>query len=195
MTYQKRGRWSHTMLLWITFKQQPSCFTCTTLIYWGDPSHCVSRPINSESVFLLACLIAWLLLLLRNGYTWHIKSKIKFRHQAFVHIHILCNSNSYSSNFRLSIDTVDTETTVCGKEFHMLITFCVKKFSLVAWLIACLTPHSLYDWKPFKGKPKLHQTHCHDGPLSVNPACILGHIQAYSSYSYGWWICLIQVLY
>ena len=102
-TYPKRGRRSHTMLLWIAFKQEPSCFTCTALIYWGEPSHSEPRAshvrcqssltwpdrfspfffgvsatpkkngkkrsgharlvpeVNSESVFLLSCLIACLL--------------------------------------------------------------------------------------------------------------------------------------
>ena len=36
----------------------------------------------------------------------------------------------YSSSFCLNTDTVDAETTASGKEFHMLITLSVKKFSL-----------------------------------------------------------------
>ena len=54
------------------------------------------------------------------------KSKLKFRHQVFVHIHILCISNT-PQVFVLNIDTVNAETTVSGKELHMLITHCVKK--------------------------------------------------------------------
>ena len=60
-----------------------------------------------------------------------VKSKIKFKQQAFVHIHILCYILQNSSSFCLNIDTVDAETTVSGKNFHMLITLCVKVFSQV----------------------------------------------------------------
>ena len=33
------------------------------------------------------------------------------------------------------------------------------KIYLLAWLLDCLIHHSLYDWKSFKSKPKLHQVH------------------------------------
>ena len=58
------------------------------------------------------------------------KSKLKFRHQVFVHIHILCISNT-PQVFVLNIDTVNAETTVSGKEMHMHVdnSLCKKVFS------------------------------------------------------------------
>ena len=58
-----------------------------------------------------------------------VKSKIKFRHQAFAHVApYLYPMLFQNSSFCLNIDTVDTETTISGKEFHMLINLCVKRF-------------------------------------------------------------------
>ena len=56
-------------------------------------------------------------------------SKIKFRHQAFVATYPYPIQFQYSSSCCLNTDTEDADTTASGKEFHILITLCVTKFS------------------------------------------------------------------
>ena len=76
-----------------------------------------------------------------------INSKIKFRHQAFVHIQYPMQFQ-YSSSFNLNIDTVDADTTVSGKEFHMLLckkVLCQLKSRVLLIQLHMMAPCVL-DW-------------------------------------------------
>ena len=57
-----------------------------------------------------------------------LKLKIKFRHHAGLCMYPYPMLFQNSSSFCLNIDTVDAETTVSGRKFHVLITLCVKSF-------------------------------------------------------------------
>ena len=86
------------------------------------------------------------------------KVKKKFRHQAFVHIHIPMLFQNQS--FYLNIVSVDVETIVSGKKFCTLITLCLKKFSQLKSTVLLVKLHMMepcvLDWaqgkkpSPFK---------------------------------------------
>ena len=95
----------------------------------------------------------------------------------------------YSSSVCLNIDTVDAETTVSGKEFHMLITLRVKRFSL-NWSLECF----LYTivWK-LTGIFLLifipHTDHLHTNMLRLNTDVRIKYIitvDKYINYVSAW---------